>query len=148
MTFFTLISILPEDFNCVIKVDCQALLNTFYEVLHNTTPSKTYRRPMYHLWALIYSTTGLMQSGFIFQYRKLKAIPRTSLMKGQTFLQKRASFLPPSLSRHKTYVTTFSVFLPSQKTILLLKGILENSSLSYSKHNSLNNSFHFHSSIL
>src|SRR3954452_10868599 len=55
MTFFTLISILPEDFTCVIKVDCQALLNTFYEVLHNTTPSKIYRRPMYHLWALIYN---------------------------------------------------------------------------------------------
>src|SRR3954454_1156907 len=93
-------------------------------------------------------TTGLMQSGSIFQYRKLKAIPRTLLMKGQSFLQKRASFLPPSLSRHKTYVTTFSVFLPSQKTILLLKGILENSSMSYSKHNSLNNSFRFHGSIL
>src|SRR3954449_9591545 len=66
-------------------------------------------------------TTGLMQNGFIFQYRRLKAISRTSLIKGQTFLQKRASFLPPSLSRHKTYVITFSVFLPSQKTIFLLK---------------------------
>src|SRR4051812_27872153 len=55
MAFFTLIFILPEDFTCVIKVDCQAFLNTFYEVLYNTTSFKTYRRPMYHLWALIYN---------------------------------------------------------------------------------------------
>src|SRR4051794_29951670 len=91
-------------------------------------------------------TTRLMQSGFIFQYRKLKAIPRTSLMKGQLSCKKGSRF--SLLHYHATRHMSPPVFLTSQKTILLLKGILENSSLNYSKQNSLNNSFRFHGLIL
>src|SRR3954471_4910825 len=118
MAFFTLISILPEDFTCVIKVDCQALLNTFYEVLHNTTPSKTYRRPMYHLWALIYNWINAKRLHISVQ--KVKGHFTNVINERADLLAKKGLIspsFPPSLSRHKTYVTTFSVFLPSQKTI-------------------------------
>jgi hypothetical protein len=71
MAFFALISIFPEDFTCTIKVDCQAFLNTFYEVLYNITPSKTYRRPMFHLWTLIYDWINMKR--FCISVQKVKS---------------------------------------------------------------------------
>src|SRR5215212_8524260 len=39
MAFFTLLSVLPNNFTCTIRVDCQALISTYHNVIYNITPS-------------------------------------------------------------------------------------------------------------
>src|SRR4051794_18654395 len=112
MAFFVLISILPEDFTCTIKVDCQALLNTFYEVLYNTTPSKTYRRPMFQLWTLIYAWINTKRLCITVQ--KVKGHSTNIINERADFLAKKGlvspSFIitPNDIHQHLQCFPTFS----------------------------------------
>jgi len=55
IALFVLVSIFPADFTCSIKTDCQALIDTFTEVLFNTHPSRDLKRPLFQIWSLIKS---------------------------------------------------------------------------------------------
>src|SRR5436305_12053402 len=53
MTFFVLLSIIPDNTQCIVYSDCQSLINTYHKIKHNIEPAQNYRRPMHPIWNLI-----------------------------------------------------------------------------------------------
>src|SRR4051812_17385869 len=53
MTFFVLLSIISDNTQCTVHSDCQSLINTFNNVIHNIESAQRYRRPIFSIWNLI-----------------------------------------------------------------------------------------------